>query len=174
MLITAPVREFVIVVPPSDLELVQGLLDRITTEHHLIVVDQRVVLSAVGIDEASLQGVCGWKIQQLIRLAFSCCCKTKTYLTMDCDILTYRKTEAKDLFCPDGRTLLSLWQADSLSALFIDSLAQKMCVVRAKRRNGALALLGFPQTEDSSLSLDSPGETPVLLNGMQSWKYCLV
>ncbi len=158
------IREFVIVAPPSDLGLVQGLLDRITTEHHLIVVDQRVVLSAVGIDEASLQGVCGWKIQQIIKLAFSCCCKTKTYLTMDCDILTYRKTEAKDLFYPDGRTLLSLWQADSLSALFIDSLAQKMCVTRAKRRKGALALLGFSETEDSSLSLDSPGETPVLLS----------
>lgn len=158
------IREFVIVTPPSDLELVQGLLDRITTEHHLIVVDQRVVLSAVGIDEASLQGVCGWKIQQLIKLAFSYCCKTKTYLTMDCDILTYRKTEVKDLSYPDGRTLLSLWQAASLSTLFIDSLAQKMCVTRTKRRKGALALLGFPQAEDSSLSLDSPGETPVLLH----------
>ena len=114
-------------------------------------------------------GLPGWYIQQLLKLAVADHLDSTHYLTMDSDIICTRAFKVEALF-PDGKALMNVETIEDYLGLYTDEYARSEVTTKVRRYQASANLLGYRRSVTEHPYFF--GETPVILEkaGVQSLK----
>jgi hypothetical protein len=156
---------FLIVCRDQEKEDIEVILKKITDDNRYKVMAESDYFNLVGIESSKLIEMPGWYIQQIIKLYFSYLCNTDFYLTMDSDILTFKKIDINKFFPKKNKALIGIESADDYFKIYTEKFAHIELKIKSSRYYIVEKLLKY--SRPAYLKKRFYSETPVIMNKNQ-------
>jgi hypothetical protein len=156
---------FLIVCRDQEKEDIEAILKKITQDNRYKVMAESDYFKLVGIDSVKLIEMPGWYIQQVIKLYFCYICNTNFYLTMDNDIVTFKKIDTNYFFSEQNKALIGIESVDDYFKIYTEEFAHIELKIKSFRYEIAEKILKYNRPPYLKSLFYS--ETPVIMNKNQ-------
>jgi hypothetical protein len=165
------VHELLVVCPPEETDTVARLVAPVADDLRIHIVSEDDICPDATRSVDPKTGLTrGWYAQQILKLAAADRVTTPFYLTLDSDIVCFRKLSSADLIDEDGRGLFGTECAQTYVDLYNPVFAAKEARAKERRIGVSTELLGFPYEERYDGRF--PSETPVLYHAESMREMC--
>src|SRR5579871_15007 len=156
------VERFLIVCPARDQDALHDLVSAAAPNLPIEFLDENRFLVACGLGRIPQAGLGGWQMQQILKLAFARICETPFYLTLDSDIVQFRRAGLADLLPARDKSLIGVESTADYDRLYTPRFAAKEKDAKRRYYEAAQHILAYDRPADRAGVFFS--ETPVVLS----------